>query len=126
MTQRGKRSAASLAIIPRVDGRPRHLEPPSDLPEAERRIWAQLVGSCPPQHFQRSDEPLMVAYVEAIAQLTRAGRALREQGDVLPDGSLNRWGTVQERAIKTLATFSLRLRLVRRPGERRPKRQSTR
>jgi phage terminase small subunit len=119
MTQRGRKSPTF-----RVDGRPPRIPPPDALPEPERRIWAGLVGQCPPEHFVGSDEPLLTAYCAAIAEHAVATEALRREGAVLPGGVLNPWGRVLERAIKSMAMLSMRLRLS--PQSRREKAKAER
>ena len=115
MSQRGRKTALKR---PLTDGRPRRLQPPRELPEPERRIWARVVGNATRGHFEPSDTPLITAYVGAIAQLEWADLALREQGDVL-DGKLNPWGRVKEMAIKSIEMLSMRLRVS--PQARRDK-----
>ena len=59
-----RRSAASLSVVP-LDRRASRLRPPAHLSEAERSAFVDLVSACKPGHFQASDLPLLVRYVEA-------------------------------------------------------------
>ena len=69
MTQRGRKSAASL-IGPKVTTTPPRITAPSSLTIAEQSLFNELTGACDASHFRRSDIPLVVSYVQAtrIAQ----------------------------------------------------------
>jgi P27 family predicted phage terminase small subunit len=108
-----RRSAAELSVI--LPGRiiPR-LRPPPDLTPGERETFLAIVGSVPAAKFQPSDVFLLCAYVRAIAMEREASQRLREEGAVVtgPNGpKASPWLQVLDRATKTLATLSVRLRL---------------
>jgi hypothetical protein len=96
MRQRGRRSAASLVVLPNVDGSPRRLEPPTDLRADERALFAQLVNACSPRHFVESDLPLLISFCQATL-LARNSYPKR----------LADW----ERAVRIQALLATRLRL---------------
>jgi hypothetical protein len=108
-------AAAGFAIIP---GTPRRLHAPSELSAEERKIFANLVASCKPEHFRDSDTPLLVAYVRAVVMERRAATVLNK-GDSkasarLMQAALSRWS----QATKAMVALSLRLRLS--PQSRAP------
>jgi hypothetical protein len=104
MKQRGRKSAAALAVTA-VDGRPTRLNPPSTLSEPERRAFLDLVASVVPEHFVPCDLPLVCAYVRAIALEERAAVQLRKTA------TDSKWLAVWEKAQRAMVALSLRLRL---------------
>jgi phage terminase small subunit len=111
-----RKSSASLNVVP-LESRGR-LRPPPNLPQAEKELFAQLVASCPAQHFRLSDLPLLCRYCEASVLAEQAAGHLRAEGPVIA-GRLSPWVTVQEKAIRALTALSMRLRLS--PQARAPK-----
>jgi len=97
MKQRGRVSAAALAVVPRPDGQPERLKPPSNLTPAEREAFVSLVLACDRRHFLPSDLPLVSAYVRAIVLDEDAAKMLCEQGPVV-NGKPNPWLMVKEKA----------------------------
>src|SRR5262249_57628853 len=83
MAQRGRPPAAALSIIPRPDGQPERLRPPSNLTEAEREAFIQVISACDRRHFVASDLPLLAAYARAIVADETAAREIRQQGAVV-------------------------------------------
>jgi phage terminase small subunit len=118
MAQPGRKSAAELAVFPRVDGQPARLQPPSGLDETEARIFAELAAGVDARHFTSTDMPLIVTYVQAVAQNARAVRHLHEEGDVI-GGKPSPWVLVRREAVMAMSTMSMRLRLS--PQARREK-----
>jgi phage terminase small subunit len=109
MKQRGRKSAAALAVVA-VDGKPNRLQPPDHLSPDERRRFVDLVSACDPEHFRASDLPLVCRFVEADALAEQAARELRTNGAV-SDGRASPWLVVQEKAVRALTALALRLRL---------------
>ena len=110
MAQRGRVPAAALSIVPRPDGQPERLKPPSNLTEAERAAFVSVVSACDRRHFVASDMPLVAAYARAIVSDELAAKMLREQGQVV-NGKPNPWLVVKEKAHREMIALSLRLRL---------------
>lgn len=104
-----RKSAAALSTL-RVDGRPSRLSPPDGLGADEAALFRQLVSASEPEHFRRSDMPLLVEYVRACVLAATAAAHLREEGAVL-GGKPNAWLTIQEKQIRALTALSMRLRL---------------
>jgi phage terminase small subunit len=105
-----KRSAAALSMV-RVDGKPARLRAPPHLPEEEAEVFRQLVAACDPDHFVRSDLPLLCAYAEATVMSRQAAHELREGGAVI-GGRTNPWLVVQEKSVRAQVALSMRLRLA--------------
>jgi hypothetical protein len=97
MTQRGRKSAASL-IGPPVTGKPPRITAPSSLSIAEQTLFNELTGACDSSHFRKSDIPLLVSYVQA----TRIAQA-----SALDPKTIALW----EKAVRMQATLATRLRL---------------
>jgi hypothetical protein len=98
MNQRGRKSAASLAVVD-VTGAPPRLEPPADLSDEERALFTELVNACSPKHFVESDKPLLISFIQAtILARASAGKAML----------IGTW----EKAVKVQALLATRLRLA--------------
>jgi hypothetical protein len=67
MTQRGRKSAASLAIQPSPVGIPR-LQAPSILSDAEKRAWTGIVNALPAEYFTPAQTPLLIALCRRIVR----------------------------------------------------------
>ena len=98
MRQRGRKSAAELATLPGVDGKPPRLKPPPHLNDDERLLFDELVGACDPRHFVESDLPLLASYVQATLIARDAAHA---------PSKIVLW----EKAVRMQATLATRLRL---------------
>jgi hypothetical protein len=82
---------------------PRSLTAPSGLSADERAQFNELVGSCDPRHFVKSDTPLLVSYVQSTLLSRRAASQMRRDPDMV---------TVWEKATRMQATLATRLRLA--------------
>jgi len=102
MIRPGRKSASYLAAPPVDGGQPR-LQPPSFLTNDEQALFTELVEACAPQHFVKSDEPLLVAYVQAILV---SRQAVRDAGKD-DTAALSLW----EKSTKLAASLATRLRL---------------
>jgi phage terminase small subunit len=125
-----RKSAAALAIVPRVSGAPARLRPPSHLGEQEVEVFRELVAACDPAHFVASDLPLLASYAEATVLARQAAKELSTDGAVI-GGRTSPWLVVQEKAVRAQIALSVRLRLApqsrlkaeavgRRPGTATP------
>ena len=75
MAKRGKKSAASLAVVQVLPGqRP---EPPAELTEAQASVWRAVVQTKPADWFTDDTFPLLAAYCRHVV----AARALSEAVD---------------------------------------------
>jgi hypothetical protein len=100
--KRGRQSAAELSINPTGSAHQR-LAPPVDLTATEAKLFRELVACCVPNHFVRSDLPLLVSYVQATLLSRRAASALAKNAAMI---------SVWEKATRMQATLATRLRLA--------------
>ena len=111
-----RRSAAALAIAP-GNLAPTRLQPPSDLPTAERAIWTTITGSCRADHFVPSDGLLLRRYVETLVLARAAAEAVRKQGAVV-DGKLSPELLALEKLDKSVLGLTRVLRLAPQQRQR--------
>ena len=103
MGTRGRKSTAEMSVVVPIDTRRKKLEPPADLKAEEAQIFRQLVSACAPDHFVKSDIPLLVAYCTSIHLSRWAADAIESD---------NSFFTTWERATRMIATLATRLRLA--------------
>jgi phage terminase small subunit len=116
MKQRGRKSAASLAMTPLLEQHePVSVQPPATLSEPARAVFLDLVGNCHPEHFEDSDVGLLCQYCEAQAIAERAAAELQSGTSQAAEWALKLW----EKANKIMSGLALRLRLG--PQSRREK-----
>src|SRR5262245_36706581 len=113
-----RRSAASLAILPRVDGRPSRLRPRDDAPSTLKQIIVDLIASVPSSHFRPGDAHLIEQYAQAIALAREAFDELQRNGRVV-NGKASPWIIILEKAHRSSVALSARLRLA--PQQREDK-----
>ena len=66
MRQRGRKSAASLSVVP-IATDARRPPPPENLAAAEAKIWTAIVASVPGGWVTVAQEPLLTAYCRHVA-----------------------------------------------------------
>src|SRR5215468_12349728 len=71
------KSAASLAVVPRVPGRGRP-EPPADLDELEQRIWREVVDALPGHWLDTAGQVILRRLVAQAAVSERQELRLRQ------------------------------------------------
>jgi len=98
MQQRGRKSAASLLPVG-VGGEQARLVPPAFLSAEEASLFAEVVAACDVGHFRKSDEPLLVAFVQATLM---SREAAHNPSNIM----------VWEKATRMQATLATRLRLA--------------
>ncbi|WP_177243499.1 P27 family phage terminase small subunit [Bradyrhizobium sp. Gha] len=100
-----------------IGSRANRLRPPPTLNETERTIFIEIINSTNPQHFVRSDLPLLVRYCEAHALCEQAANELKAGGAVI-GGRPSPWLAVAEKSNRNVVALSMRLRLS--PQARQP------
>jgi hypothetical protein len=70
MKSRGRKSAASLGVVP-VSIEARRPPPPDNLSEGAAQVWRDTVVSMPGGWFDRVHEPLLVAYCRHVVTAER-------------------------------------------------------
>ena len=80
MEQRGRKSAASLGVVPRIAAPPSDpVQPLENLSEPARTAFINLVSSCEPTHFTNADIGLITQYAnvrigrDVSSETTRPG-----------------------------------------------------
>ena len=101
MHQRGRKSAANVIALNVSTLAP--LTAPSALSRAEKTLFNELVGSCHPEHFVKSDLPLLISYVQSTLLSRCAATKLAKDPSMV---------TVWEKATRMQATLATRLRLA--------------
>lgn len=87
------------------------LTPPPGMGDAAASVFRQLTQAVSADHFAECDEPLLVAYCEAVINARLAQEAVEREGQVV-DGKLNPWCGALEKSVKNMVALSLRLRLA--------------
>jgi hypothetical protein len=101
--QRGRKNQFENIVPLGVNGLPPRLTAPSGLSAAERTLFNELVGSCDPRHFVKSDRPLLVSYVQSTLLSLSSFKQMKGDPDMV---------TVWEKATRMQATLATRLRLA--------------
>jgi hypothetical protein len=96
MRQRGRKSA-NLAVL-NVDGSASKLEPPPNLSDDERTLFAELIDTTNARHFRPTDLPLQTSFIQATLLARSTAR---------DPGKVATW----EKAVRLQATLATRLRL---------------
>ena len=115
MQQRGRKSAAALAVVSSTAGG--RLAPPPSLTEDQRNVWLRTVNAKPPDWFSDEHVPLLEAYCRHVTFAATIARALAKVDPewLLSDEGIARHERLykmhdrEERAISALAT---RMRLT--------------
>lgn len=76
MAQRGRKSAASLAVVQTHSVFRSPPKPPSELPTAARQVWREIVSARPHDFFDFAAYPALCALCVAKAEHARASAAL--------------------------------------------------
>jgi hypothetical protein len=84
-------------------GLPPHLTAPSGLSVEERNLFDELVRSCDPRHFVKSDLPLLVSYIQSTLLSRSSFAKMKKDPDMV---------AVWEKATRMQATLATRLRLA--------------
>ena len=91
------------------------LSPPAELSIEAMEVWHMIVNNCSPEHFKRSDEPLLATYCEVTIQRDRAYKEMIESDLTIEgaSGSMikNPIVTVHTNFVSALSNLAMRLRL---------------
>jgi len=109
MTQRGRRSAAALAVVP-----PRALvqrpEPPKELTDEQAAEWSAIVERMPADWFPRETHALLAQLCRHIT--TARDIARRLQSTRLGINDLNLLLAMQDRERKAMESLATKMRLT--------------
>jgi hypothetical protein len=102
MEKPGRRSVEDLSVVSLASVR-KPIEPPKGLKPQEEAIFVEVVAACSPDHFRKSDIPMLTAFATATHlsrfYATRIGES---------DGALKAW----EAATRVQISLSTKLRLT--------------
>ena len=76
--KRGRKSAAELSVVPIDVGRVR-IEPPKELEVKAAELFRDVVASCEPRHFRKSDIPLLANFARATYLAGHYSKMVGEQ-----------------------------------------------
>ncbi|PLW82657.1 hypothetical protein CWI75_08720 [Kineobactrum sediminis] len=95
MAQRGKQSAAALAVATTEGRRP---SPPQTLNDAQAAVWRRVVGVYPPEYFRPDSFDLLEAYCRHVvsAGFLNAEIDRYQPAWLLEDDGLKRYKTLLE------------------------------
>jgi hypothetical protein len=100
--QRGRKSQFDN-IVPLGGTGPPHLTVPSGLGPDEVKLFNEIVRSCDPRHFVKSDLPLLVSYVQSTLLSRWAASKMKKDTDMV---------SIWEKSTRMQATLATRLRLA--------------
>ena len=115
MGQRGRRSAASLAVVsPITDARP---APPDDLTADQAAEWDAVTRRLPSGYFPRETHALLATYCRHVVVCRRLSKLMDEfQGDWFEvEGGLerlDRLGKMRDREGRAMSSAATRLRMT--------------
>jgi hypothetical protein len=115
MAQRGRKSAAELAVVRQItDHRP---PPPDDLTEAQAVEWRRIVARMPGDWFPIETQPLLAALCRHIVQARSIAAMISEfrPAWAAEDGGLerlDRLGKMLDREHRAMSSLATKLRLT--------------
>jgi hypothetical protein len=119
MNQRGRKSAASMSVVPFVDvAQQKPTDPPTYLTAEQAEIWRGIVAAMKPSHFPIAVHPLLEVYCGCISRARAIEQQLRE---VDPKTDFKRYKmltAMQVRESQLLCSLSTRLRLLKPSSSR--------
>jgi hypothetical protein len=88
MKQRGRKSAASLTVVPFVDVAMRKPDAAKHLGAEQKRVWNDLVVAMKAQHFAGATELLLEIFCNVVVRLRSIEQMLR---DADPEADFRRY-----------------------------------
>ena len=117
MSQRGRKSRASLSVVPVIPGD--QTPAPVELDEAESRIWDAVLRSMRQDWYSPAIAPLLRAYCTECVTAELLERKLRELREFSPsDPYYFRLMTAHRQSAKTLISLATKLRLTPQSNRR--------
>lgn len=120
MAQRGRKSAASLAVTAQVASVTVHarLMPSAHLSDAEQLVWARLAADQPADAFTETHRPLLELYCQHAvqAQILTAEIESFDREWLRDDDGLKRYDrllAMRERESRAASSLATRLRITR-------------
>lgn len=115
MGTRGRRSAASLSVVPTggvvVVHRP---GPPSDLTQEQAHEWRAIVSRMPADWFPRETHGLLAAYCQHITELASIAQLINQvkATEPLDVAAYDRLLKVRERESRAASSLATRMRIT--------------
>lgn len=119
MAQRGRKSAASLAVAAAAPiGTEKRLSPPLHITDAEAAIWLEVVNDQPANAFTPTHGPLLEQYCRHVVQARIIADELMnfDRAWLADDDGLKRYDrllAMQEREGRAASSLATRLRITR-------------
>jgi len=116
MIQRGRKSAASLAVVDLMSSVAR-VPPPSELTAAERNLWLATVNSKPAEWFGDEHVPMLVEYVRHVSSADMLTKQIQEfEPEWMKDDDgvrrLKNLMAMRAREAQCIVTFARSMRLT--------------
>lgn len=119
MSQRGRKSAAALAVKTAFPvASENRLPAPCHLSDAEREVWLEVVNDQPASAFTPTHRPLLEMYCRHVVQARMMAEEILsfERAWLANDEGLKRYDTLlkmQEREGRAASSLATRLRITR-------------
>jgi hypothetical protein len=108
MTQRGRKSSASLAVVPLTQ--PQRPEPPEYLSKAAAEVWREVVSAMRPDWFGRETHPILEQYCRHVVLARLIANAIPAEIDDI--AGFDRLTAMHCRESAMVATLATRMRLT--------------
>jgi hypothetical protein len=110
MTQRGRKSAAHLAIVaPIPTGRP---QPPPDLTEEQSEVWRSTAAALPPDWFARETLPVLAQYCRHVCRARWLAKWVDKNAPSMGMPELDKGLAMCERESRAVLAHARSLRLT--------------
>ena len=104
MKKRGRKSAASLAVVRSETGSGPRLSPPTALDDAAAKLWRDIVAAYPANHFTAGDLVLLREFCFTSETLLPVANSAAERGGMHENSQ-------RTMHVKTAAMLAAKLRL---------------
>lgn len=115
MEGRGRRSAASLAVISSGAVQAvRRPDAPGELTDEQAREWAEIVSRMPADWFPRETHTLLAAYCRHVVAMRRIAQLIeaQEASEGFDVDEYDKLLKMQERESRALSSLATRMRLT--------------
>lgn len=120
MAQRGRKSAASVAVVAQVGPvvSEKRLLPSMHLSDAEQVVWARLVNDNPASAFTETHRDMLEQYCQHVVQAQLLADEIQnfDRAWLADDDGLKRYDKMlgmREREVRSASSLATRLRITR-------------
>lgn len=120
MAQRGRKSAAEVAVVAQVGlvTSERRLTPSLHLSDAEQLIWARLINDNPASAFTETHRDMLEQYCQHVVQAQLLADEIQnfDRSWLADDDGLKRYDrmlAMREREVRSASSLATRLRITR-------------